>query len=143
MMPALLLRFLPHIALAAALLGAIWYLDHQGYQRAQEDAKFERMVTAIMIDNFVDQLGEDLRAEISTIDRNLAGRISDIDLSERIILPDIEKEVRNENRLRDPKLGITDVMRNAINRARGESACAAGTSGGDCVDMPAARAAGE
>ena len=136
-MSTILLLFLPYIAGVGLILGAIWYLDHKGYQRAQKDAEFERMVTAIMIDRFVGDLEKDLRETISGIDRNLAAKIDNIDLVQRtIIQPTIEKEIRNDPRFSDNSLGITDIMRDAINRARSESACPASLTGGDCVTLP-------
>ncbi|MEW4468990.1 hypothetical protein AB1K62_14280 [Parasphingorhabdus sp. JC815] len=143
-MPALLLRFLPYISAVGLVLGAIWYMDHKGYQRAQKDAKFERMVTAIMIERYVSGLETDLRETISDLDRSLAAEIDDIEMVQRtIIQPTIEKEIRNDPRFSDNSLGITDIMRGAINRARSESACPSRINGGDCVALPAPAAAVE
>lgn len=133
-----LLPFLPYVAVVGFVLGGIWYIDHKGYQRAQKDAEFERMVTAILIDKYVSDLETNLRDTISGIDRNLADRIANIDLINRtIIQPTIEKEIRNDPRFSDPNLGITSVMRDALNRAIKQSTCPAAANGGDCVSLPA------
>ncbi len=137
-MPAILFRILPYFAGVSLILGAIWYLDHKGYQRAQKDAKFERMATAMLIDRYVSGLEERLRDTIASIDRNLAAKIDDIELVQRtIIQPTIEKEIRNDPRFSDNSLGLTDGMRDAINRARSQSAGPASLTGGDCVTLPA------
>lgn len=143
-MPAIILRLLPYIAGVGLILAAIWYLDHRGYQRAQKDAEFERMATAIMIGKYVGKLEAEIRETISGIDRNLAARIDNIDLVQRtIIQPTIEREIRNDPRFSDNSLGITDVMRRAINRAIEQSACPTRINGGDCVALPAPAQAGK
>src|SRR5690606_34270669 len=103
-----------------------------------KDAKFERMATAMLIDRYVSGLEERLRDTIASIDRNLAAKIDDMELVQRtIIQPTIEKEIRNDPRFSDNSLGLADGMRDAINRARSQSACPASLTGGDCVALPA------
>jgi len=110
-MPAIILRFLPHIAIALAIIGAIFFIDHRGYQRAQADqAKLEARIAAKITD------------AVDAIDKKTAVRIADIDTTQRtIVQPVLTREILANPRLSDPDAGITPAMRDAINAARAES----------------------
>jgi len=112
MIPAWLLRFLPHIAVALAVIGALLFVDHRGYARAQDDQKkLEQRITAKISD------------AVDAIDKKTATRIADIDTTQRtIVQPVLTREIIANPRLSDPALGITPAMRDAINAARAESA---------------------
>lgn len=84
-MPALLLRYLPHIAAAAALIGAVWWYGHRcdrnGYERAQAEMaeavrKAEEATKAA--EARAQRITEDKDREWQTERNNLQGRIADL-----------------------------------------------------------------
>lgn len=84
-MPALLLRYLPHIAAVVALIGAVgWYghrCDENGYKRAQaEMAEAVRKAedAARAAEEKAQQITEAKDREWQTERNNLQGRISDL-----------------------------------------------------------------
>lgn len=122
--------FLPHIAIAGLLGLVVWWIDHQGYQRARDDA-----------DRRAAKLENVLRSDLRQSEARLAGTIMEtagktratidaIDLrSTTIIKPTITKEIAREARLSDPALGLSDGLRAAVNRALPPVTCGAPAPG--------------
>lgn len=122
-MPAFLLRLLPYGVAALALVGAVLYIDHQGYVRAQtEQAVLERKIS--------DKIGE----AVVAIDAQTQARLSGIRSTDRTVLqPIITKELASAPRYSDPACALTPGVFDALQRARALSA----SSGGDSGAVPA------
>ncbi len=118
-MPALLLRFLPHIGIILAVLAGVWYIGHLGEKRAENRLERERLAQAIMWEKQVRRIEEGLAESVAAIDANTGTQIATIQHTDRtIIQPAIEREIRREVQLSDPALGLPDGLREAINAAR-------------------------
>lgn len=136
-MPALLLRYLPHLAIVLAVLAGVWYIDHRGYQRAMDDRDKADMAMRAYIGQQLrtyeanaikreNDRAAETKAQLDQIGRNTAeGRDT------------IIKELTHEVRFTDPALGIPERVREAINRAIAASACTATDSGGIRCTVPA------
>ncbi len=140
MMPAALLRFLPHAGIAVAIVGAVWWLDHKGYQRAMADR--DRRDAAML-----DQLRSDLRQSEQRLALSIDGIAGTFDAQREALSragaalqPVILKEAAHDPRLADPALGLTPGLLDAVNRARAAGACAAAASGRIACALPAAAA---
>lgn len=143
-------KVFPYIAAAAALIGAVWYIDHKGYQRAKHEeeladakrkadmAEFERLL-AIKVKGIEDSM----QTAINTSDANVLSRMSSIDtVNKTIIQPTLTKEIHSETRFTDPSAGITDGMLRELNRARSFSEqrpCPAGSNAVACFALPDAQ----
>jgi hypothetical protein len=125
--PALLARFIPHIAAALAIVGAVWWINDAGYERAQADqAALEKRLTA-RID-----------ATVADIDRVTADRLGGIDAADRtIIQPLLTREIAGAPRYSDPDCALTPGVFDALNRAIALSA----TVGANGQPVPAAASA--
>lgn len=142
MMPAALLRFLPHILIVAVVLGGVAWIDHRGYQRAKADADQRALVAAAIAERKARRLEAALADIVGTLDAQLAERIAAIDVTERtIIQPTIEREIARETRLSDPALGLTDGLRKAINAAIAQTHCTTQIDGSAVCALPAMAAA--
>lgn len=119
------LRFLPHILIVLAVLSGVWYLQHLGYQRAQQDrdAADAKLRIAIQQDIIASERrsaerengrGKILGQSLDRIERQSAqGR-------DRII-----KEMTHEIRFTDPQMGIPEPVRDAINEIISGTHCTA------------------
>lgn len=118
-MPAWLIRYLPHIVVALAIIAAVVWIDQRGYERAQADqAAQERRVTAA------------ITKAVDDIDAKTAARLASIDTTQRtIVQPTITREIASDPRFSDPAAGITPDMLRAINRARAASGSASASEG--------------
>lgn len=115
--PQILLRLLPYGLAALALLGAVLWIDHQGYSRAKHDAERQNLVTALIVKKLVDKSEQRMIEAVSRADTSAGDTIRQIETVNRtIIQPTITREIQNAPRLSDPALGITDVLRLAINQ---------------------------
>lgn len=122
-MSGLWLRWGPHLIVAGLVLGAIWFIDHRGYQRAQKDAELERAKTAIAIEEAVAGLEEDLVNAINGQGVQVVEAESRIERVERTqVQPVIQKELRDAPHLSDPAAGYGVGLRDAINTAIEQSA---------------------
>lgn len=133
MIGAMASRFLPHLIVVALIVGAIWWIDHRGYQRAQKDAEFERAVTALLIERRAAKIEGNLVNAIAARDGVLVDRLGSIEREDRtVIQPIIREELRNAPHLSDPAAGYGERLRDAINAAIRQSACSPATGGNDC-----------
>lgn len=137
-MTAILLRFLPHAIVVAAILGAILWIDHSGYQRARKDVQQERLVTALMLTRAAREMEANLGQRMTEHDAAAARVERVIEQTRTVYQPIITKEIASVPRLSDPDLGITDRMFEAINRARTAGACSAAADGAIVCAVPAA-----
>lgn len=130
---SLLKRALPHVIVAAIIIGAIVWIDHRGYERAQKDAKFERTVTALLIERRAAKIEGKLIDALAARDAALVDRLGAIDHENRtVIQPIIREELRNAPHLSDPDAGYGERLRDAINAAISQSACPSPAVGDDC-----------
>lgn len=150
-MPVWLLKYLPYGVVVIAVLGALWFVDHRGYKRAEDQAKLERTLAhnaqleANARQAALTQVFEKSLQDMATqSDRRLGDRLSQLDVTNRtIIQPTLVKEIRNDPRQSDPNNGITDGMLNTLNQARSFSwpggACVANADGSTTCALPPAR----
>lgn len=135
----LLGKLLPHLGVALAVIGALWFIDHRGYQRAMadRDARDKAMLAkihsdqnrseqriAVMIDGFV-----------SDYQRNHVG----IEAMRADLHASAAQEIARETRLSNPAAGLTPGLLAKVNAARARGACAAAASGKLECAMPAAQ----
>jgi hypothetical protein len=114
--PALILRFLPHIAIAGLLLFGVWKIDQAGYRRAVAQIERQNRAQQAKIEAL-------LAGEIAGLDRRISGRLAAIEAAARARSIIIEKEVANDPRYTDPRCALTPGVRDAVNAAlRGDSA---------------------
>ncbi|MBO9574678.1 MAG: hypothetical protein J7494_02975 [Sphingobium sp.] len=139
-MQSWLLRLLPQIGLALAVIGAVWWIDQKGYRRAMtdRDARDARML-------------DEMRSALRQSEQRLSGSIAEIastyerqrDVIVRAgaaLQPIIMKESTDAPHLSDPAAGLTPGLLDTLNRARRAGACAAASSGGVECALPAAAA---
>ncbi len=137
-MPIALLRFLPHLGIALAIVGAVWWIDHQGYGRAMadRDARDARMLDMLRI--ALRDSEQRLARSIGQIEGDYQLRHDAILRAGTALQPIIVKETAHDPRLSDPALGLTPGLLDAVNRARATGPCAATVAGRiDCA-LPAA-----
>ncbi|AYJ85787.1 hypothetical protein D3Y57_07110 [Sphingomonas paeninsulae] len=131
-LPAWVLKLLPYVLALSAVLGAMWYLDHAGYQRAKADQALDHAITAAIVMRVTHDSEQRMSQQLAGIAGDLSSKVASIDEADRtIIQPTIIKEIRNDPRLSDPALGISDGLRDALNCARrlsGPNPCAIGYS---------------
>lgn len=141
-MPALLLRFLPHIGIILAILVGVWWIYDNGYDAAESaaDARAAKLATVVLtslrevearaVDRENMRSTQD-RATLATIAANTAAGDT------RII-----KEMTHEVRYTDPALGYPPGVRDEINRALARLTCAPTDRGGiQCAVLKADPAA--
>lgn len=139
------LRLLPYISAAAALGLAVWYLEHQGYERAKHETELRDAKDALArkeLKDYIDQKTRDLSTalqdRLTQVDASVAKRLNDLNVEEKtIVQPTLIKEIASDPRFSDPNLGITDGMRNAINTARSASGrpCPSRSDRVACIEM--------
>lgn len=139
-------KLLPYGAAVVALLLAVWYIDHRGYKRAEQqnlyEAALEAKTRADMKSELIEQVGNvqtGLTNTVNEIDGRVGARLGKLNIEERtIVQPTIMKEIRNAPRLTDPAAGITDGLRGAINTARSASRrpCPTGSNAAACFSLP-------
>ena len=145
------LKLLPYVGAVALVGGAVWYIDHRGYERAEEEAKAretERQLFQAQLEIKLQRMVNDsetrMAAKIIESDQRITEQLANIDQVNRtIVQPTLIKEIQNEARLSDPSAGITDGMRGAINSARGLSSrpCPAGSNAVACFSLSPAEPA--
>lgn len=149
-MPLWLIRLLPYGAAAVALAGAVWFIDHRGYQRAEDEAKArekERQLQAaqfeLIVQSYVHDSENRMILAMTSRDGDLVKTLQSMrELNRTVIQPTLVKEIQSEARFSDPALGITDGMLRELNRARllSQPACAAGIDTDACRAVSAAGA---
>ncbi|MBB5684279.1 hypothetical protein [Sphingobium boeckii] len=142
-MTALLGRYWPHLAIAAAVLFGVWWIYSSGAAAAERKAAHRQLVGEVLEQKRLRRIESAFADGLAKVDQALAARIAAIDVTERtIIQPKIEREIIRESRLSDPAAGLTDGLRAAINAARWQSTCAPGPDGGLVCALPPAEPAG-
>ncbi|KEZ00608.1 hypothetical protein AI27_17810 [Sphingomonas sp. BHC-A] len=138
---AILARLWPHLLAVAAVLGAIWYVDQRGYERARKDERLDQLEQRATIDKLLRDSEGRLATIVGRNDRQLADQIAAVrTYRTTVIQPTIEREIANDTRLADPSMRISDSLLRSINAARVGSACARRIDGGIECALPAAAA---
>ncbi len=137
-MPAALLRFLPHIGIALALGLAVWWIDHAGYGRAMADRDRRDAAMLTQVRAELRQSERRLMDKMAANDALFTHLIEGIDQIDRSTQSTIAREIARDPRLSDPRLGLSDGMLDAVNRARASGACAPGAAGRIVCTVPAA-----
>lgn len=136
---ALLSRIWPHLLGVTAVLAALWYVDHQGYERARKDERLDQLEQRNAIAKLLRDSEGRLTAIVGRNDRQLADQIAAVrSYRTTVIQPTIEREIANDTRLADPSMRISDSLLRSVNAARVGSACSRRTDGGIECALPAA-----
>lgn len=126
-LPIWALKVLPYVAIVALVGGAVWYIDHEGYERAEQEAEqrekdrqLQLAATAILIRDQASQTQQQMQRLIADSDNRLSVALRNLDTENKtIVQPTLIKEIHSDPRFTDPSAGITDGMLRAINTARG------------------------
>lgn len=141
------------ILLLIAVLGGLWYVDHRGYQRADNEHKLKDAQTATLqaqintaVSDLRGKFQQDLQQIVQRHDAELFRKLNDLDITEKtIVQPTLVKEIASAPHLTDPAYGITDGMLRVLNQARASSwpsgACTSGADGSTTCRLPPARPA--
>lgn len=151
-MPLWLLKLLPYGAAALALAGAVWFINHLGYERAKtQDAAIEAKLDAqeakldADLATKVGDLEGKMQGQMNTLNTDLGNRINNIhsDYS-TVIQPTLTKEIASDPKLSDPNNALPDSVWNSLNAARRLSASTdpAGTGPTDLTTVPTRSPAG-
>lgn len=137
----------PFVGGLLLILGGLWYVDHRGYKRAEDEAILREAERARQLAEFELLIAEQAR-NIETIVQNaitesdgrVVAELRSLDtVNQTVIQPTLTKEIQREVRFTDPAAGITDIMRQEINRARGFSEqrpCPTGSNAVTCFALP-------
>lgn len=150
-LPVWAIKALPYVAAAAALGGAVWYIDHRGYERAEDQAeladakrKVDLAAVAILLRDQTREQEVSMQDIVNTSDASLGDVLRSLETEQRtIIQPTLIKEIASDPRFTDPSAGITDGMLRGLNTARGASArpCPAGSNAAACFTLSSAEPA--
>lgn len=145
-MPVWLIKLLPYGAAALALGGAVWYLDHRGYERAEREAiqretelKLQNATFAILLGQQTRDQEQAMQNIVNESDAHLGDVLQALNIENKtVVQPTLIKEIASDPRFTDPALGITDGMFRAINTARSASSrpCPPGSNATACFTLP-------
>lgn len=137
----------PYIGAALALLGAVWYIDHRGFKRAEAEAtarenaaRLQEQRLVILIKTLTNESEQRMQTFFNNQNTQLVQALGQIETTSRtVVQPTLVREISNDPRLSDVNSGITDGMLEALNTSRALSQCAnpAGTPGNRCNILPA------
>lgn len=146
-MPAIpWIKLLPYLAVLLIVGGAVAWIDHRGYQRAEtaaqlakeRDEKLRLTVRNWMLQQLA-HFDHRLQESVTKSDANLNDHLSRLDIVEKtIIQPTITREINNgPPRLTDPDAGLTDGLLRIINisRARSSSPCTTQADGSATCEL--------
>ena len=138
-MAVLFSRIWPHLLAVAAIATVIWYIDHRGYERSQQDERLARAEAAATFNVLLRRSEGRLAAIVTSSDRTLADKIAAVRTYHRTILqPALEKEIAHDPLLARPDARLSDGVLRELNAARAGSACSRRTDGGIECTLPVA-----
>lgn len=154
MIPVWAIKIAPYVGAVLLVGGAVWYIDHKGYQRAEQEAEARETERELIQSEMSLEFAEMLREQesrmttlVNEADQRLLTAFNNIDHTDKtIIQPTLVREIQRETRFSDPAAGISDGMRGAINTARSlsERPCPAGSNAVACFSVsPAPTATGQ
>jgi hypothetical protein len=133
------------------ILGALWFIDHRGYQRAEDKYKLEKAeadARALEANRLAEQrsrkLEQVMQGVVTEVDEKLGVRLTSLDvLKQTIIQPTLTKEILSDPRYSNPDAGISVGMLDTLNTARAATnpACTSTANGGLTCPLPAAQPA--
>ena len=141
-MPAFV-RFLPHIGLALALLGAVWWIDRNAAERTRLQIDARAKASEILMRKELRAVELNLAETIGAEGATYEGQRLAIDQARGIIQSTISKELAGAARYSDSASGLSAGLLEALNRARASGACATAPSGRIECAVPATAASGE
>jgi len=129
-MPLWIIKLLPYGAAVAALLFAVGYLDHKGYERAKQQdtaiqAKLDLQETKrdLQLNGEVEDVQRTLTEGMNKIGEGLGNRIDSIEATNKtIIQPTIMKEIAGDAHLTSADCALPDGLWGSVNAARRLSA---------------------
>lgn len=127
---------LPHLGIALALAGAVLWIDHNGYSRAERKAEQRQLVDAIVAERKTRRIEQALGEAVAAIDGKVATRVDAIRVLRETIIQPMQKEISIETRYRDDACSLTPGVLRGIQQARGATATA-GPDGSVTVALPA------
>lgn len=132
---AIVAPFVPFVALAALLMGAVWFLDHRGYERAERDAerRWQEQIAIAAADTR--RREREITSAVNTIDKNTGERLKNLQVKRQTIVQNITQELANDPRFYSREFSLSERVQHYINSARAES----GTStapGKSVVELP-------
>lgn len=132
---AIVAPFVPFVALAALLMGAVWFLDHRGYERAERDAerRWQEQIAIAAAD--ARRRERETASAINKIDKNTSERLKNLQVKRQTIVQNITQELANDPRYYNREFALSDRVQHYINSARAESSVAA-ASGKSVVELP-------
>lgn len=137
-MPGWLLRIMPQIGVALAIIGAVAWIDHRGYRRAILDRDAREAIMLAKLDEALRRSEHRLAGQVAAIDADYARHRASVAATRTIIQPIITREIARETRLADPASGLTPSLLDTVNRARATGACATGAAGSIICALPTA-----
>lgn len=144
MMPAWILRLLPHAIVIAAVLGAILWIDRNAADRTRKDLAAEAQRIEVRLRADLRSTEAKLSTDIGAIGDKVAADSGKVEqLHRTVIQPTIIKEMSHEVRYTDPAAGIPDSVREQINAALTAVACTARVDGGIQCALSNAAGAGQ
>lgn len=142
MIAALARRVWPHALVIAAILCAVLWIDRNAAERTRGEMEAARARIEASVRSDLRRSEQRLAMTMGA----LAGQVRALDdaLAERSrtdLRPALIRELTRETRLSDPALGLSDGVREQLNRAIPPVACAARADGGIRCALPDAGAA--
>lgn len=108
------------ILIVALFGGGCWYLDHRGYERAQEQNRARENERALISAAVVRSIDAELDGKLAKISSAANGRIQTITTEGKtVVQPIITRELLRDPRLADPNRCLSPGLLSAINAARG------------------------
>ncbi|MCC6482442.1 MAG: hypothetical protein IT554_08550 [Sphingomonadaceae bacterium] len=129
-MPALLLRFLPHIGIVCAVLFGVWWIYDSGQDAERTEANERNATLRADMQADARAFEQRLGAQLSIIAADVATQGEQIQRLRASSNTIIQREIIHDPRLVDPDLGISERMFDAINTTRTGGGCASATGGG-------------
>jgi hypothetical protein len=137
----------PYIGAILLLIGAVWYIDHRGFERAEAQATARENERKQLLAEFNRVMAEktknlegSMQTAITQSDAMVVKALTGLDITNKtIIQPTLMKEIQSETRFTDPAAGLTVGMQESLNRARGFSKqrpCPAGSHAVACYSLP-------
>lgn len=134
---ARLLPLLPYLALAGAVLGAIWWIDDNAADRTRHQIEAQRLKGEVQMRSDLRRTEQRLSEGIHRIGAQVDAQIAALDARHQtIIKPTLVRELTREKRLSDPAAGITDGVREQLNRSLPPVTCTATAGGGIRCALP-------
>jgi hypothetical protein len=108
------------LAILAAIVGGLWYVDHRGFERAKAEDLARANERALITQAVVSKVDGDLAGKLNAIGGQLGIKIDTLDREGKtVVQPIITRELAADPRLAAPGSCLTPGLLDAINAARG------------------------